>query len=77
MVDRKDLFRLQIHHRFLQIFRRGVDIFPIVIILAVFKESQVDRTEAFADLRKAFVIATIASYIDLSAGVFDVWTASR
>ena len=70
MVDGKDLFGLKIKYDFFEVSRHGVNIAPVFVILAVLQEGEIDLSETFADLVKAFIVASIATNIDFAVARF-------
>ena len=70
MVNRKDLLGLEVEYDFLKVFRRGMDITPVFVILPVLEKSEVDSAKTLMYLAKALVIASIAAYIDFATDGF-------
>ena len=71
MVNGEDLFGLEIQDDLFEVFGRGVDIFPIGIVLPVFQKCKVNRSKAFVYLSKTLIVASVTSDIDLATTGFD------
>ena len=71
MMDGEDGFGLQIQDGVLQTFGSGVNQRPVVVILPVFEQRQIDLSKLFADALETTVIASIAADIDLATAIFN------
>ena len=71
MVDGEDLLGLEVHDNLFEVFRRGVDIFPIGVVLPVFQQRQINCSEAFVYFREALIVASVTANIDLTTSRFD------
>ena len=51
-------------HFFAQIFRHGMDLRPVRIVLAIFHNAQIDIRELFANLLEMFAVTAVATNPD-------------
>ena len=71
VVNGEELLWLEVEYHFLQVVGRCMDVSPVVVILTVLKESEVNRAEAVIDLAEMLAVSAVTAYIDLTMTVID------
>ena len=71
VVDGEDLFGMEVKEDLFKVLGRSVNIFPVRVILSIFKESEFNRAETFVYVLEAFVVTAVASNIDFATAGFN------
>ena len=71
VMDGEDGFGIEIDDGKFQTFRRGVNQRPVVVVLSVFEQCQINLSKLFADSLETTVIASVAADIDLATTIFN------